>query len=159
MKQIRITATLLVLSALASGCSSNSLREGTWKLSIEALDSRTGESMKKYFESNQSVYHHVNLNIEWSDEKEEEFVEITGMRSYSANGNSSKNQANLPPMYGNIPIGKDEIVIRGRDDSFQFYLVGKVLSEERIDGKNFLAKSHLEDEAVEGRWQLKWVSD
>ena len=78
MKQMRITATLLVLGALASGCSSNSLREGTWKLSIEALDSRTGESMKKYFESNQSVYHHVNLNIEWSDEKEEEFVEITG---------------------------------------------------------------------------------
>ena len=61
--------------------------------------------------------------------------------------------------YTLIPIGKDEIVIRGRDDSFQFYLVGKVLSEERIDGKNFLAKSHLEDEAVEGRWQLKWVSD
>ena len=159
MKQMRITATLLVLGALASGCSSNSLREGTWKLSFEALDSRTGESMDKYFESNQSAYHHGNLNIEWSDEKEEEFVEITGMRSYSASGNSSKSQANLPPMYGNIPIGKDEIVIRGRDDSFQFYLVGKVLSEERIDGKNFLAKSHLEDEAVEGRWQLKWVSD
>jgi hypothetical protein len=62
-------------------------------------------------------------------------------------------------MYGKIPEGKNEIVIKGRDDSFQFYLVGKVLSEERIDGKNFLAKSHLEDEAVEGRWQMNWVSD
>ena len=159
MKQIRITAALLVLGALASGCSSNSLREGTWKLSFEALDSRTGESMEKYFDSNQSAYHHVNLNIEWSDEEEEEFIEIRGMQSFSANGKSFKNQASLPPMYGNIPIGKDEIVIRGRDDSFQFYLVGKVLNEERIDGKNFLAKSHLEDEAVEGRWQMKWVSD
>ena len=159
MKQMRITATLLVLGALASGCSSNSLREGTWELSFEALDSRTGESMDKYFESNQSAYHHVNLNIEWSDEKEEECIEIRGMRSFSANGKSFKNQANLPPMYGNIPIGEDEIVIRGRDDSFQFYLVGKVLSEERVDGKNFLAKSHLEDEAVEGRWQMKWVAD
>jgi hypothetical protein len=159
MKQIRITAALLVLGALASGCSSNSLREGTWKLSFEALDSRTRESMEKYFDSNQSAYHHVNLNIEWSDEKAEEFVEIRGMQSFSANGKSVKNQANLPPMYGNIPIGKDEIIIRGRDDSFQFYLVGKVLNEERIDGRNFLARSHLEDEAVEGRWQMKWISD
>ena len=159
MKQIRITATLLVLGALASGCSSNSLREGTWKLSFEALDSRTGESMEKYFESNQSAYHHVNLNIEWSDEEEEEFIEIRGMQSFSANGKSFKNQASLPPMYGNIPEGKNEIIIRGRDDSFQFYLVGRVLSEEHIDGKNFLAISHLEDEAVEGRWKMKWVSD
>ncbi len=159
MKQIRITAMLLLVGALASGCSSNSLREGTWKLSFEALDSRTGEPMDKYFESNQSAYHHVDLNIEWSDEKEEEFIEIKGLRSYSSNGKSFKTQANLPPMYGNIPIGKDEVVIRGRDDSFQFYLVGKVLDEERIDGKNFLAKSHLEDEAVEGRWQMKWVSE
>ena len=81
------------------------------------------------------------------------------MQSFSANGKSFKNQANLPPMYGNIPIGKNEIVIRGRDGSFQFYLVGRVLSEEHIDGKNFLAKSHLEDEAVQGRWKMKWLSD
>lgn len=159
MKRMRITAGILVLGALASGCSSNSLREGTWELSFDAIDSRTGESMEKYFESNRSAYHHVNLHIEWSDEAEEEFVEIKGLRSYSANGKTSKTQRDLPPMYGNIPIGKDEIIIRGRDDSFQFYLVGKVLNEEHIDGRNFLAKSHLEDEAVEGRWQMKWVSD
>lgn len=159
MKRIRITAAILVLCGLASGCSSTSLREGTWELSFEAIDSRTGESMEKYFESNRSTYHHVNVHIEWSDENEEEFVEIKGIRSYSANGKAFKNQNNLPPMYGNIPIDKDEIIIRGRDDSYQFYLVGKVLNEERIDGKNFLAKSHLEDEAVEGRWKMKWVSD
>ena len=82
-----------------------------------------------------------------------------GFRSYSALGTSSKSQTSLPPMYGNIPIGKNEIIIRGRDGSFQFYLVGRVLSEEHIDGKNFLAKSHLEDEAVQGRWKMKWLSD
>ena len=65
----------------------------------------------------------------------------------------------LTPLQMARRAGNDEIVIRGRDDSFQFYLVGKVLDEERIDGKNFLAKSHLEDEAVEGRWQMKWVSE
>lgn len=159
MKNMRITAGLLVLSALASGCSSNSLREGIWKLSFEATDSRTGESMDKYFESAGAAYHHVDLKIEWSSEKEEEVVEIKGFRSYSALGTSSKSQTSLPPMYGNIPEGKNEIIIRGRDDSFQFYLVGRVLSEEHIDGKNFLAKSHLEDEAVQGRWKMKWLSD
>ena len=159
MKSMRITAGLLVLSALAAGCSSNSLREGTWKLSFEAVDSRTGETMDKYFESAGTAYHHVDLRIEWASDSADEVVEIKGVRSYSTLGTSPKNQTNLPPMYGNIPIGKNEIIIRGRDDSFQFYLVGKVLSEEHIDGKTFLAKSHLEDEAVEGRWKMKWVSD
>jgi hypothetical protein len=159
MKSMRITAGILVLGALASGCSSNSLREGTWKLSFEALDSRTGESMDKYFESAGVAYHHVDLKIEWAKESEDEVVEIKGVRSYSALGTSARDQTGLPPMYGSIPLGKNEIIIRGRDDSFQFYLVGKVLSEEHIDGKNFLAKSHLEDEAVEGRWKMKWISD
>ena len=159
MKNMRITAGLLVLSALASGCSSNSLREGTWKLSFEATDSRTGESMDKYFESAGVAYHHVDLKIEWAKESEDEVVEIKGVRSYSTGGIASKDQSALTPMYGKITKGNDEIVIRGRDDSFQFYLVGKVLSEEHIDGKNFLAKSHLEDEAVEGRWKMKWISD
>ena len=159
MKNIHITAGVLILSALVSGCSSNSLREGTWKLSFEALDSRTGESMDKYFESNRAAYHHVDLKIEWATQEDAEVIEIKGLRSYSASGATSKDQSSLAPMYGKIPEGKNEIVIKGRDDSFQFYLVGKVLSEERIDGKNFLAKSHLEDEAVEGRWQMKWLSD
>ena len=159
MKHIHITTAVLVLSALVSGCSGSSLREGTWKLSFEALDSRTRESMDKYFESNRAAYHHVDLKIEWAKQEEAEVVEIKGVRSYSTGGISSKDQSALAPMYGKITKGNDEIVIRGRDDSFQFYLVGKVLSEERIDGKNFLAKSHLEDEAVEGRWQMKWLSD
>ena len=37
MKNIHITTAVLVLSALVSGCSGNSLREGTWKLSFEAV--------------------------------------------------------------------------------------------------------------------------
>ncbi|MEE3231400.1 MAG: hypothetical protein VX272_10240, partial [Planctomycetota bacterium] len=81
MKHIHITTAVLVLSALVSGCSGNSLREGTWKLSFEALDSRTRESMDKYFESNRAAYHHVDLKIEWAKQEEAEVVEIKGVRS------------------------------------------------------------------------------
>lgn len=159
MKSMRITAVVLVLGALASGCSSKSLREGTWELSFEAIDSRTRETMDKYFESAGAAYHHVGLKIEWHSDEDREVVEILGERSYSALGTSSKDQTRLPPMYGSIPLGKNEIIIGGRDDSFEFRLVGKILSEEHIDGKKFLAKSHLEDEAVEGRWKMTWISD
>ena len=81
MKYLNITASVLFLGAMASGCSGNSLREGTWELSFEALDSRTGESMDKYFESSGAAYHHVDLKIEWAKQEEAEVVEIKGVES------------------------------------------------------------------------------
>jgi hypothetical protein len=125
----------------------------TWHLQ----DSRTQESIEPYLEANKATVHQVEILVEWGDEQPGEVVEIRAISSHSQAG--KKRTSRLAPLFGDIPPGGTDITIRGGDNSFEFRMIGRIESETEIIGRRVLARMRLDDEALEGRWAMKWVSD
>ena len=153
-----LSVTSIVLLTFASlGCQSHSVRDGTWMLTFHAQDSRTQESIEPYLDASKTRVHQVALLVEWGKSQPGEVIEIRPISSHSQVGRTSN--ANLTPLYGEIRPDDGEVTVRGSDNSWEFRMVGRVESEEHIIGRKFLARMKLDDEAIEGRWSLKRVSD
>lgn len=157
MTRYLLTLSIVLFAALAAGCQSHSIREGVWMLTWHLQDTRTQESIEPYLEANKATVHQVEVLVEWGDETPGEVVEIRPISSHSQVGKKSTRR--LPPLFGDIPVGGNELTIRGGDNSFEFRMIGRVESETHVIGRKVLARMRLDDEALEGRWSMKWVSD
>ena len=149
MKPIRppSSAVLIVTLLAGAGCSSHSIREGIWSLTFDALDVHSREPVDVWSGK-------VRVSVDWSEEKPgAEAVEIERL---GASGPKSHRF-----MYGTIPEGGEFLSIDIAMDRFWvFVMYGEIRSEERIRGREFLAKNR-EDPQTEfyGSWEMRWLSD
>ena len=96
----------------------------------------------------------VRVSVDWSEEKPgAEAVEIERL---GASGPKSHRF-----MYGTIPEGGEFLSIDLAMDRFWvFAMYGEIRSEERISGREFLAKNKEDSQtAFHGSWQMRWLSD
>jgi len=157
MKRSIVAVLMLATAGLGAGCQSHSIRPGIWTLSFHAQDSRTQESLDAYLESQRARVHQVEVLVEPGDETPGEVVEVRPITSRSELG--TKRTGTLKPLFGDIAPGSDEINLRGGDETWEFRMVGYISDSEHIIGRRFLARMRVEDEAIEGRWSMDWVSD
>lgn len=149
MKPIRppSSAVLVVTLLAGAGCSSHSIREGIWSLTFDARDFQSQEPVEV-------PSWKVRVSVDWSEEKPgAEAVEIERL---GASGPKSHRF-----MYGTIPEGGEFLSIDLAMDRFWvFAMYGEIRSEERIAGREFLAKNKEDSQtAFHGSWQMRWLSD
>ena len=139
----RQISTLALLTLISSGCSSYSIEDGIWELSYNAQDYITREPWE-------IPNRRVRVEVTDSPDGPGEIVEIERLESQES--------LDQRRMYGDIPPGSKEILIKWQDKYWAFRMRGEIRDPKHISGNAFLARHRFEENtALEGRWQMLWV--
>jgi hypothetical protein len=142
-------AFLALLWALAtSGCASHSIRPGTWVLTFRAQDQLTGEVV-----DGKHLEHTVEVELDWYEGPNSNTIgEVVRI--------SAQPDAKLPQIKGNIAkLSEDNptptISLAGEAEDWIFRMVGRVVDEEHIAGREFKSRLREDpDTILIGRWEM-----
>lgn len=140
------------------GCTSTTIREGIWELSLDLQDATTHERWDFI------PRHIVKVLVEKDETGGSEVAEISFLPQEDAGARGASNLAPLlPNLYADIRARSrgepPSVQILGSDKQWDFSLRGVVRSPEFIEGRHAGArlKGTRENVVLEGVWSLRWL--